>query len=56
MAMFRAGNFNANTTDATIIQKAGDDLIALREATNPKVDILAYQEIPAGNRDINFTW
>ena len=56
MAMFRAGNFNANSTDATIIQKAGDDLIALREATNPKVDILAYQEIPAGNRDINFTW
>ncbi len=56
MAMFRAGNSDANTSDAAIIQKAGDDLIALREATNPKVDILAYQEIPAGNRDINFTW
>jgi spermidine/putrescine transport system substrate-binding protein len=56
MAMFRAGNFDANTTDASIITKAGDDLVALREATNPKVDILGYQELPAGNRDINFTW
>ena len=56
MAMFRAGNFDANTADAAIIQKAGDDLVALREATNPKVDILAYTEIPSGNRDINFTW
>ncbi|MFM8249509.1 MAG: spermidine/putrescine ABC transporter substrate-binding protein, partial [Acidimicrobiaceae bacterium] len=56
MAMFRAGNFDANTADAAIIQKAGDDLVAMREATNPKVDILAYTEIPSGNRDVNFTW
>ena len=56
MAMFRVGNFDANTTDAAAITKAGDDLVALREATNPKVDILGYQELPAGNRDINFTW
>ena len=56
MAMFRAGNFDANTADAAIIQKAGDNLVALREATNPKVDILAYTEIPSCNRDINFTW
>ena len=56
MAMFRADNFDANTGDAAIIQKAGDDLVAMREATNPKVDILAYTEIPSGNRDLNFTW
>ena len=56
MAMFRAGNFDANTSDPAIIKQAGDDLIAMREATNPKVDILAYTELPAGNRDINFTW
>jgi spermidine/putrescine transport system substrate-binding protein len=56
MAMFRAGNFDANTADAAVITKAGEDLISLREATNPKVDILAYTEMPAGNRDINFTW
>ena len=56
MAMFRAGNFDGNTSDAAIIQKAGDDLVAMREATNPKVDILAYTEIPSGNRDLNFTW
>ncbi len=56
MAMFRAGNSDANTADAAVIQKAGDDLVAMREATNPKVDILAYTEIPSGNRDINFTW
>ncbi len=56
MAMFRAGGNDANTGDAAAIKKAGDDLIAMREATNPKVDILGYQEIPAGNRDINFTW
>ena len=56
MAMFRAGIKDANSSDVAVISKAGDDLIALREATNPKVDILAYQEMPAGNRDINFTW
>ena len=28
----------------------------MRKATNPKVDVLAYQELAAGNRDINFTW
>ena len=56
MAMFRAGNFDGNTADAAIIQQAGDDLVAMREATNPKVDILAYTEIPSGNRDLNFTW
>jgi len=56
MAMFRAGKFDANTSDAAVIKQAGADLIAMREATNPKVDILAYTEIPAGNRDVNFTW
>ena len=56
MAMFRAGHKDANTSDPAIIKKAGEDLIAMRKATNPKVDVLAYQELAAGNRDINFTW
>lgn len=56
MAMFRAGGKDANEKDANTIKKAGEDLIALRNATNPKVDVLAYQELSAGNRDINFTW
>lgn len=56
MAMFRAGVKDANSSDAAVIKKAGEDLIAMRDATNPKVDVLAYQELSAGNRDINFTW
>lgn len=52
MAMFRAGKNDVNTGDADVLAQAGADLIALRGTLNPKVDILSYQEIPAGNRDI----
>ena len=56
LAMFQAGNNDVNTLDADILTAAQENLIRLRDATNPKVDILSYQELPAGNRDIAFTW
>ncbi len=56
LAMFQAGNNDVNTLDADILAAAQENLIRLRDATNPKVDILSYQELPAGNRDIAFTW
>ena len=56
LAMFQAGNNDVNTLDADTLAAAQENLIRLRDATNPKVDILSYQELPAGNRDIAFTW
>jgi spermidine/putrescine transport system substrate-binding protein len=56
MALIRDGITDVNTGDEAVLRAAGDSLRALREATNPKVDILSYQELPAGNRDIAFTW
>lgn len=56
MAIFRNGGNDANSSDPDEIKKAGEALIEMREAVNPKVDILGYQEIPAGNRDIQFLW
>ncbi len=56
LAMFQAGKNDVNTSDADLLSAAQENLIRLRNATNPKVDILSYQELPAGNRDIAFTW
>ncbi len=56
LALFQSGSTDVNTSDATIITAAQENLIRLREATQPKVDILSYQEIPAGNRDIAYMW
>lgn len=56
LALFQAGVTDVNTTDAATITAAQENLIRLRDATQPKVDILSYQEIPAGNRDIAYMW
>lgn len=56
LAMFQAGNFDVNTVDAAVIAAAGENLVRLRDLTNPKVDIVSYQEIPEGRRDISFMW
>lgn len=56
LALFQAGVTDVNTTDASTITAAQENLIRLRDATQPKVDILSYQEIPAGNRDIAYMW
>jgi len=56
LALFQAGVTDVNTGDSDILAAAKENLIRLRSATNPKVDVLSYQELPAGNRDIAYTW
>ena len=56
LALFQAGITDVNTGDAAVIAAAQENLIRLRDATQPKVDVLAYQEIPANNRDIAYMW
>ena len=56
LALFQAGVTDVNTGDADILAAAKENLIRLRSATNPKIDVLSYQELPAGNRDIAYTW
>jgi spermidine/putrescine-binding protein len=56
LALFQAGITDVNTGDAAVIAAAQENLIRLRDATQPKVDVLSYQEIPANNRDIAYMW
>ncbi|MBM3657141.1 MAG: spermidine/putrescine ABC transporter substrate-binding protein, partial [Actinobacteria bacterium] len=56
MALFRAGVFDPNTSDASALSTAVDDLVELATLTNPKIDILSYQEIAGGGRDIALCW
>jgi len=56
LALFQAGVTDVNTGDADILAAAQENLIRLRTNTSPKVDVLSYQEIPAGNRDIAYIW
>jgi spermidine/putrescine transport system substrate-binding protein len=56
MALFRAGVFDPNTADASALSAAADDLVELATLTNPKIDILSYQEVAAGSRDIALCW
>jgi spermidine/putrescine transport system substrate-binding protein len=56
LALFQAGITDVNTGDADILAAAQENLIRLRTNTSPKVDVLSYQEIPAGNRDIAYIW
>ncbi|MEY3680638.1 MAG: ABC transporter substrate-binding protein [Ilumatobacteraceae bacterium] len=56
MALFRNGVFDVNTGDAELIDRAVSALNEMSAATRPQVDILSYQEIPAGNRDIGLCW
>ena len=56
LALFQAGVTDVNTADEAVLAAAQENLIRLREATSPKVDIVSYTEIPAGNRDIAYMW
>ena len=56
LALLQAGVTDVNTADADILAAATENLIRLRDATSPKVDIVSYQELPAGNRDIAYMW
>ena len=56
LALFQGGVTDVNTGDSAVLAAAQENLIQLREATSPKVDIVSYTEIPAGNRDIAYMW
>ena len=56
LALLQAGVTDVNTSDADLLAAAQENLIRLREETSPKVDIVSYTEIPAGNRDIAYMW
>ncbi len=56
MAMFRNGVFDPNSADAAALSAAGDELVALADTTRPQIDVLNYEQIAAGNRDIALCW
>lgn len=56
LALFQAGVTDVNTGDQAVLEAAKENLVRLREATSPKVDITSYTELPAGNRDIAYMW
>jgi len=56
LALLQAGVTDVNSGDADVLAAAKENLIRLRTETSPKVDIVSYQELPAGNRDIAYMW
>lgn len=56
LSLLQAGVSDVNSGDADILAAAKENLIRLRTETSPKVDIVSYQELPAGNRDIAYMW
>lgn len=56
MGMFKLGLTDTNTEDPDEINQARDAIIELVEATNARIDILAYQKIPEGTSHINQAW
>lgn len=56
LAMYYRGVYEPNTGDPAIIEQAAGDLRDLIEATNARLDILAYQKIPDGTSHVNQAW
>jgi spermidine/putrescine transport system substrate-binding protein len=56
LGMYKLGLTDTNTDDPDVIDQARDEIIALVEATNARIDILAYQKIPEGTSHINQAW
>ena len=56
MGMYKLGLTDTNTDDPDEINQARDAIIELVEATNARIDILAYQKIPEGTSHINQCW
>lgn len=56
LAMYSRNVFDTNTADPAIIEAAESDLRDLIEATNARLDILAYQKIPDGSSHVNQCW
>ena len=47
---------DVNTGDKKVLNAVLEDLQEMSAATNPKIDILAYTEVPAGTRVVNQCW
>ena len=56
LAMMRSGNYDSNTTDRSVIEKAGADLAELIDLVNIKINIEGYKDIPEGATTIAHTW
>ena len=56
MAMMHKGLTDVNTSDAAVIKQAGDDLGALTNLMNIKVEIEGYHTIPEGATTVAHTW
>lgn len=56
LGMYRLGITDTNTDDPDVIAQARDAISELIEATNARIDILAYQKIPEGTSHINQAW
>ena len=56
MAMLYRDNYDVNTEDPTVINKALADLKALIPICNPKVNITEYQTLPEGTSYLHEVW
>lgn len=56
VAMLRRGVTDLNTGDPAILQQALDDLLALSDTNNVKVNISGYQDIPEGATTASMIW
>ena len=54
--MLRKGITDMNTTDAELIEQAGNDLKQLTDLLNIRVTIEGYKDVPEGAIDIAHTW
>ena len=56
LPMLYRGQYDVNTEDPAMIEKALDDLLALIPICNPKITTTGYQTLPDGNSKLHHTW
>lgn len=56
MAMLYRGQYDLNTEDPATIDKALEDLLALIDICNVKVNITSYQTLPEGSAWLTHSW
>jgi spermidine/putrescine transport system substrate-binding protein len=56
LGMYKLGITDTNTDDPAVIEQARQAISDLVDATNARIDILAYQKIPEGTSHINQSW
>ena len=56
LGMYKLGLDDTNTDDPAVIDQARDAIVELIDATNARIDILAYQKIPEGTSHVNQAW